>query len=147
MAIDWAQVSAELLRAGIDLIVGGIGGYAVYRFIRSRDKRKEVILLDLALMRRNAVVLRNEGEKMELEGTDLDSWVEKVRQYQEEMIDKTKEFSPVEGSRLATLDRVQVFTYPHITNPKQIQTLLNLSERIKRLDKLLDKHHPPDKSS
>jgi hypothetical protein len=96
-------------------------------------------------MRRNAVGFRNKGEEKELVGTDLDSWVEEVRQYQEKIIDKAKEFSPVEGTRLETLDRVQSLSYPHISNPKQVQMLRNLSERIKRLDQLLDKHQPPDK--
>jgi hypothetical protein len=142
MGIDWAKVSVE---GAIALVVLGISGYAGYRFKKNRAKRKEAILLDLAEMRRNAVGFRNEGEKKELSGTDLTLWIEKVRQYQEKMIDKAKEFSPVEGTRLETLDRVQPLSYPHIRNPKQVQILRNLSERIKRLDKLLDKHQPPDK--
>jgi len=140
-----AKICTELIRGGIDLLVALAGGYAFYRFKRSRDKRKETILLALALMRRDAVGIRNEGEEKELTGTALSSWIKKVRQYQEKMIDKAKEFSPVEGTRLETLDRVKPLSYRHIKNPKQVQILRNFSERIKRLDKLLDKHQPPDK--
>ena len=144
----WLQV---LFYVAIGLLLVSIF-FLLVLYSSASDKRKqtareqtEAILLELAMMRRDAVALRNEGEKKELEGTALNSWVEKVREYQERMIDKAREFSPVEGAQLATLDRVQVLTYPHIKNPQQIRTLQNLSERIKRLDNLLDKHQPPAK--
>lgn len=138
------KISAELLRGVIDLIVGGVGGLIVYRFKRSREKRKESILLSLALMRRDAVALRNEGEKKELEEIDLNLWIKKVQQFQEKIIAKAKKLSPIDGTRLATLDRVQVLAYPHIHNQTQVKTLQNFSERIQRLDKLLEKYQPTD---
>ena len=144
MDIDWVKISTEALRGVVDLVIGGIGAYVVYQIQKRRDKRKGAILLELSRMRREGVVLRNEGHK-EMERMESDDWVSRVQEFDQALIDKAKELSPAEGEKLAILDRVPVMQFSPGVNkyPLYRQKMQNFSERLRRLELLLDKYLTP----
>lgn len=146
MGIDWAKVSEIALDAGLTVIFGAIVGFAVNLWRLGRYNQQERILLELARLRRSGVAIRNRGERATLTGPTFDAWKSEIDEWKTALIAKANEFSPVEGERLDTLDRMVALPYPNIQNPDQVRLLRDTSETLKRLDRLLERRFRPTPS-
>jgi hypothetical protein len=140
MLIDWIKVSEYAFSSGLTL---GVSFATVWftRHLRERkDKQREKYLDDVAALRGEGILLRNEGERENLEGEAFRDWTWRMDCLEDALKRKAELVSRVDRLRLEWLDRVEWWPYPHISNDQQRRRLWNLSGIIRRADDLLGKY-------
>lgn len=123
------------------LIIGIIAGAGTYYWRVYKRKKQEDLLFQLGKLRTEAVVIRNQGN-VPLNGEELKKWIEEAKNINKKIISKAKEFDPVLGGFLETLDKL-----PREINKNydanQLRLRDTLSERLKRVKDMIDKYYAP----
>lgn len=131
----WAGAAPVIVGAAIALIAL-IGRWRLYSLQQSR-------LHALALCRRSGVVLRNEGKRIVLTGSDSTEWQGKANKWKKELFKTAQRFSRVEAERLDTLDWMEAKEFEGVEDSEQLRLLRDINETLKRLQDLLEERVRP----
>jgi len=132
----WEEIVYKII-----LIIGLAAGGCTFFYRLRKRKQQEKILSQLAELRKEAVGIRNQGEEL-LSGDELKNWLEDVKIINKKIIKKTKEFDPVLGGFLETLDKLPR-TFHKGFDPEQERDRDVLSERLIRVKEIIDKYYAP----
>lgn len=144
MDIDLPTFWTELFKGSIGWVVGVLTGLAIAHFRRRRVKRREDVLLGLAILRSVGVTLRNVVAMEEKTEEGLVTLTTMAKEWKQNVIEIAKMLSVVEGELLETLDRVKPRDYPNIRNPEQVRVLQYLDGILERVEQLLEKYRLVD---
>lgn len=150
-AIDWIAVSAQFVATSLTLVVAVIGIYIRHKLIQKREAQKaadeqrrrqelELKLAKLGEARGEAIRIRNDGEKQNLSGARLFSWLRLMIRAERAMIAAGYDISPADGNIIDYQDRPPGLAYRHINDAGQARGLRNLSGAIIRVEIVLNKY-------
>lgn len=107
---------------------------------QQRWKPKKAKLLELAVRRAEAIVIRNEGEKRNLRGSELEGWVKRAKAAEQAMVEKATEVDGLDGHLVDWQDRPAQLSHPRFMARDQKKYLNNLSGAIIRAEVVLSKY-------
>jgi len=158
--IDWCEVTAIIfdtfMGACFTVLLAGLVAAGVFFFYRQpKYRRQRETLEKLANLRTDGVKLRNmRPPKMLLRSINpnglnawLRIWDEAAEKWKNEVYKYADKFSLVEGQRLRTLDWMttqrNLLADGLVVSWRQFFLLLEISETIERLNKVLEKRFRP----
>ncbi len=145
MDINWPMVSEIFFDKIVDVILGGLAGYAVYSFRRRRGNKRQKLLKELAFLRTKGVAQRNLGFSFREMKKQHSAWIDGVQHTEQRIFEFVSELSAAEAQKLATLDKVTQVMVPLSSDERVfVRTFNNFNERLERLNTLIEKYLTPD---